>query len=87
MPPSTEVVCLGILINTVERATSIPPEKFLEIKICVMSGNIKNLVLRHNFSRYWAHFFTLQSVFTLQDFFLIECFRFLEIILIYLVFH
>ena len=32
VPPSTEVVCLGILINTVHKTISIPPEKLQEIK-------------------------------------------------------
>ena len=32
IPPSTEVVCLGILINTVNKTISIPPEKLQEIK-------------------------------------------------------
>ena len=32
VPPSTEVVCLGILINTVDKTISIPPEKLQEIK-------------------------------------------------------
>ena len=32
VPPSTEVVCLGILINTIHKTISIPPEKLQEIK-------------------------------------------------------
>ena len=32
VPPSTEVVCLGILINTVNKTISIPSEKLQEIK-------------------------------------------------------
>ena len=32
VPPSTEVVCLGILINTINKTISIPPEKLQEIK-------------------------------------------------------
>ena len=32
VPPSTEVVCLGILINTVNKTISIPPEKLQKIK-------------------------------------------------------
>ena len=32
IPPSTEVVCLGILIDTVNKTISIPPEKLQEIK-------------------------------------------------------
>ena len=33
VPPSTEVVCLGILINTVDKTISIPSEKLQEIKV------------------------------------------------------
>ena len=35
-----------------------------------MNGNIKNLVLRLNWSRYWALCFTLPNAFVLIDFFL-----------------
>ena len=31
VPPSTSVVCLGILIDTIDRTISIPPEKFQDI--------------------------------------------------------
>ena len=34
-PPDTEVICLGILFNTVDRTISIPPDKLSEIvKVC-----------------------------------------------------
>ena len=31
VPPSTSVVCLGILINTLDRTFSIPPDKLSDI--------------------------------------------------------
>ena len=44
VPPSTEVVCLGILINTVHKTISVPPEKLQEIKnMCNTWKDKKNM--------------------------------------------
>ena len=36
VPPSTSVTCLGILINSIQKTISIPPEKLAEInQLCI----------------------------------------------------
>ena len=40
--PSTQVVCLGILIDTVASTISVPPEKLHEIKVLIDNWSTKN---------------------------------------------
>ena len=48
-PPSTKVVCLGILFDTTTRTMSIPPEKMFWIsERCVQIGRIRELYQRMN---------------------------------------
>ena len=56
-PPDTQVVCLGILFDTVNRTISIPPEKLQEIIRTCKNWQIKGIVQKISCSHCWARFY------------------------------
>ena len=56
VPPSTQVTCLGILVDTVNLSVSIPTEKLQLLKDTCKNGVIKILVQRGNSSLYYGHY-------------------------------
>ena len=52
--PSTQVVCLDILINTENGTVSIPPDKFIKFVTLCVNRLERHLVPRGNYSPYWA---------------------------------
>ena len=53
-PPSTKVVCLGILFDTVTRTMPIPPEKMSDIRTMCTDWSYKRVVTKMNFNPYWV---------------------------------
>ena len=50
VPPSTQVVCLGILVDTVQQSISIPPEKLESIKFTCDQWSSKVTCSKRTFS-------------------------------------
>ena len=48
IPPDIEVTCFGILVNTITRTISIPPENCKRYKICVHNGLLSPATLKDN---------------------------------------
>ena len=47
VPPSTKVVCLGVLINTEDSTVSIPPEKLHQIYDTVKEWHCRKTYTKH----------------------------------------
>ena len=63
VPPSTLVTCLGILIDSINKTISIPPEKLAEItQLCVQWSSKTYTVAREISNHCWVPCYTYQSV-------------------------
>ena len=51
VPPSTEVICLGILINTVAKTISIPRKSYWKLRHYVKIGKVNISVQKKNESQ------------------------------------
>ena len=62
VPPSTQVVCLGILVDTETFTVSIPTEKLQVIKQMCLHWSTKNFCTKKSFNPYLVHCFMLPNV-------------------------
>ena len=55
VPPSTQVTCFEILVDTVDLPVSIPVEKSQLLKDTCKNGQVSIHVPRESYSSYWVH--------------------------------
>ena len=75
-PPSTEVTCLGIVFNTVQRTISIPKEKLSEIIQLCEQWRVKSICSKNQLQSLLGSLLISVNVFGLPISFLTECWHF-----------